>query len=827
MRRYVGWSGAVGLAVLSAALLASCGGGTNSTNSEPATRTPQFVLDPVGTTSNTGSLTMGVSKAGLDANRADRIVVFAQLLDPQRRPLVGVPVGFTTDFPDSSFIPDRTPPDGVTQDGFPASSALTDGDGIAQITVVAPSEPGRMAIVAATARNLRLSGLIFVNVYDVGFIPGDDGILAVIPVEIKVTDPSTGSRLQFVVIGGIPFTAQNQPPASAAVEPDVGFVFADLESPAMETPPFIIQNFNSGIGVADLVFNGRFPASVLYTLGGRVAGAHTFGLIDAAGQAATGTVTVEFTGLVITPETASIEVGQSQAFSLTGGVPPYNCIPSGGVLTPTTIPERGGTTVFTPDAILREGTFTILCTDQSGQTISAAVSITPLPAASPGSTAGPVVTPTPAREAERVEVSATPPTLNGPDGGTSTITARVLDQNFDPLAGVPVIFTLPGQSGDPTPTVPSIGTTTGVSDGNGQVSTILTVPTGTAPQFLTISAETDNGKVGSAQVGITSQTTTPSGDPARISAAILRNDACQLNQDGSYTAIISALVSDDNGNPVTTGVAVKWGPVTPAAFADVISESFTNAEVPCSVDQYRAGCSDLGLLLSISPQPGTATTCFTYDADRGGQAASVVATVAGTSITTSTNFTMPAPVVEPTPSPAPPVTTPTPAPPSVVPNFAALDVGKTQVFAVSGGVAPYTVSASGGTATPTTVPSSGSTFSYLATTPGNFTILVSDSNGQVTSAAVNNTAGSIIQVDKTGPLGVAFSAVETVTITGGGAPPYAITLTGGLGGSITGSPLPAPGSFDYNAPASPTSGQILITDSAASPNTLSISVFVP
>lgn len=828
MRRYVGWSGAVALMVLGAVGLSSCGGGTNSTNSDPAPRTPQFVLDPVGTTSNAGTLTMGVSKTGLDANRADRIVVFAQLLDPRRQPLVGVPVAFVADFADAEIQPGTDPVGGVAQSGFPSGGSLTDGNGIAQVTVIAPSTPGRMAIVAATSRNLRLSGLIYVNVFDVGFIPTEDGNPAVIPTEITVTDPSVGSQLQFVVVGGTPFTEENQPPASAEIEePDVGFVFADPSVAAQVTPPYLLENGSSGVGVAELVFNGRFPASVLYTLSGKVAGAHSFQIIDARGKTTTGTVTVEFTEVTITPETASIEVGQTQAFSVTGGVPPYSCTPSGGTLTPTLITERGGTTIFSPDEILREGTFTILCSDQAGQTVSASVSITPLPTASPQASGDPGPSPTPAREATRVEVFSVPPTLNGPDGGTATVTARVLDQNFNPLAGVAVIFSLAGQEPDPVPTVPSISPTTGVSDGNGQVSTILTVPEGTAPQFLIVSAETDNGKTGQVQVGITSQSTTPGGDPARISAALLRSDACQLNQDGTLTAIVSALVSDDNGNPVTTGVAVDWGPVSPAAFADVIAQSFTNADVPCNVSQYKAGCEDGGALLTISPQPGTATTCFTYAAARGGQQATVTATVAGTGISTTTSFTMPAEEIPPAPTPAPPVVTPSPGPPSVVPGFASLDVGQTQVFAVSGGVPPYTVNASGGTATPTTVPSSGGTFDYLATTPGNFTILVSDSNGQVASASVTNTAGSVIQVDKPGPLNVAFSASESITITGGGTPPYTITLTGGLGGSITGSPLPGPGTFDYNAPAIPTSGQVLITDSAGSPNTLSISITVP
>lgn len=828
MRRYVGWSGAMALVVCSAVGLSGCGGGggSNSTGAEPSEAGKTFVLDPVGTTSNSGTMTMGVSKTGLDANRADRLVVFARLLDPRGVPLVGVGVRFRANFDDARFQPSAEPD---PRDGFPAGSGITDGDGVAQSTVIAPATPGRMAIVAE-AGSLRLSGLIYVNVFDVGYIPGEGDAPTMIPTEITVSDPSIGSQLQFIVVGGTPFTAENRPPRGLASveEPETGFVY-QLDSVAQDVVlPYLLENPSSGIGLADLVFNGRFPASILYTLSGKVAGAHAFGVIDADGNSTTGTVTVEFTEVTITPESTTLEVGQTQALSLNGGVPPYSCTPSGGTLTPTLISERGGTTIFTPDEILRDATFTILCTDQAGQTVSASVSITPLPTPDPSSAPGGSPTPSAIpREATRVEVFGTPPTLNGPDGGTSTITARVLDQFFEPLAGVPVLFELAGESGEPTPTVPSISPTTGVTDGNGQAAVLLTVPEGTAPQFLIISAETSNGKTGQAQLGVTSQTTTPSGEPARISAALLRSDACQLNQDGTYTAIVSALVSDDNGNPVTTGVAVDWGPVTPEAFADVIGQSFTNAEIPCTVDQYKAGCTDEGLLLTISPQPGTATTCFTYALERAGQAASVTATITGTEISTTTTFTMPGPVAVPTPSPAPPVVTPTPGPPSLVPANATLDVGQTQTFAISGGVPPYSVSASGGTATPVTVPGSGGTFDYLAATVGNFTILVTDSNGAVASAGVNILAAVAIQVDKPGPLFVGFSATETITIVSGGTPPYTVTLGGGLGGSIIGSPLAGPGAFDYSAPGVPSAGTIVITDSAGPPNTLSISVAVP
>ena len=116
------------------------------------------------------------------------------------------------------------------------------------------------------------------------------------------------------------------------------------------------------------------------------------------------------------------------------------------------------------------------------------------------------------------------------------------------------------------------------------------------------------------------------------------------------------------------------------------------------------------------------------------------------------------------------------------------------------------------------------TLAVFRPTPGNFTILVSDSNGAVDTASVSNTAASAIDVDKPGPLNVAQSANEVITITGGGTPPYTISLTGGLGGMVSPMNLAAPGSFTYTAPAMSDSGSILITDSATNQRAIAVTV---
>lgn len=708
MRKFV--AGFVALFVVALASgLTNCGGG--GTDGGPPSRPPTFVLNPAGTSSNSGTFTLGLQRESIDANNSDTVGVVATLRDPIGLPLAGVPVVFSASFTDVSFIGGATP-DAVNP--FPSITTLTDNNGNAFATVRSGGTPGRLIITASAPRNMNLGGAIFLNLTDVGFISGD---LQVLPNEINVIDPAPGTQIQFLVLGGQPF----QDPS----------------------PPYMLQNASSGLGTAELLDDGQFPVVIEYTLtgrgGGNLEGSHVFTIVDAAGNSVSATVNVTFTELEIMPNTASLVTGQQQVFALTGGVPPYTCTPSGGTLTPTTILNSGGTTTFTAGEAIQSTTFTIVCSDQSGQVATASVTVAPVPSPSGGG-GTPVPTATP-QTASTVLVSANPPTVNGIDGGTSNITATVLDQNLNPIAGVNVVFTIEGQQDEPPASVPTLSSQTAVTDGNGQAVTVLNVPAGTPPQFLTVVATTV-GASGSGTVPITSQRTQPSGPPARISVALV-NQGFGDNNDGTYVTVFSALVTDVNGNPVDDGVQIDWGPITPNSAA-VTSPSFTNGLPPCNVDPYER---DTGI--DISPQPGTAITCVIYPTSLVRFAGSLKATVVGTSIMTTTSFSFPGPAApEPTPrpsvapptnSPAPtqtPAPTPTPAPPQVVPSNASLAIGQSQVFAITRGVPPYTVNASGGTAVPSTVPNTGGTFTYTKNQPGSFTIVVVDSLGAVGTATV-------------------------------------------------------------------------------------------
>jgi len=701
MRKYV--SGLVALlAVTMAAGLVNCGGG--GTDGGPSERPPTFVLNAAGTTSNSGTLTMGLDRDSIDANNADRVTVVARLTDPLGDPIGGVLIQFQASFPDVTFLGAQLDPD----EFFPTAFAPTDGNGVAQITVQAGGTPGRLAVQALAPRNFALGSLIFLTLTDVGFISGD---LQVLPNEINVIDPAAGTMIEFLITGGSPFRAPE--------------------------PPYVLQNASSSLGTAELLDDGFFPVPVKYTLtgrgGGALEGTHAFTIVDGAGNAVSATVNVTYTELTIAPTTSTLVTGQTQVFALTGGVPPYTCTPSGGTLTPTTILESGGTTIFTAGPVIQTTAFTVVCSDQSGQIATATINVAPLPSPSGGGTPVPSATP---QSPTTVVVQANPPTLNGIGGGTSNITATVLDQNLNPIAGTNVLFTLGGQSGTPTAQVPSLSNFTSVTDGAGQAVTVLTVPGGTPPQFLTVTAQAGNAS-GSGQIGVTSQSTQPPGPPARLTAALFKVGAFGDNNDGTFVTILSALVTDANGNPVADGVEVDWGPVQPNT-ATVFSPSFTNGQPPCNTAPYTSGTG-----LAINPQPGTALTCLIYPASIADLSGTVRVSVAGTTLTTTTPISFPGPeepqptprpsVAPPTPTPGP---TPSPLPPLVVPSSASLAIGQSQVFAITRGVPPYTVNASGGTVVPSTVPSTGGTFTYTKTQPGNFTVVVVDSVGAVGTAQV-------------------------------------------------------------------------------------------
>ena len=123
----------VAIALAAALMAARCGDGTGGA---PASRTPQFVLDPPGSTSRSGSLRMGVTRESVAADDAARIEVFATVVDPRGAPVVEVPITFRASFGDVRFL-------GAAEivGGAPTAEQPTDGAGTARVTLRAEALP--------------------------------------------------------------------------------------------------------------------------------------------------------------------------------------------------------------------------------------------------------------------------------------------------------------------------------------------------------------------------------------------------------------------------------------------------------------------------------------------------------------------------------------------------------------------------------------------------------------------------------------------------------------------------------------------------------------
>jgi hypothetical protein len=157
------------------------------------------------------------------------------------------------------------------------------------------------------------------------------------------------------------------------------------------------------------------------------------------------------------------------------------------------------------------------------------------------------------------------------------------------------------------------------------------------------------------------QTPTPTLPAAHIQLALFVNQASN-NNDGTFSSVISAVVTDANGAAVNNDVPVQFSLVAPVpAGVSVTSPGLTGRAAPCVLD------------FTVPPQPGDALSCVKYNSELSGQTVTVQALVAGLPPVTRT-ITLPdvrtatptrtftfTPTVTPTPSMTP-TQTPTPTP---------------------------------------------------------------------------------------------------------------------------------------------------------------------
>lgn len=535
-----------------------------------------------------------------------------------------------------------------------------------------------------------------------------------------------------------------------------------------------------------------------------VAGPSTGTLVctDSGGNVASVAIAIESTAPSIIPQAASLGSGQSQAFAITDGQPPYACTASLGSVSPAMVEQRGGTTTYTAPVVGAPATDTLLCTDALGQVATATITIAP-----PTPTPGPEPTPTP-EPVETIVVRANPASIDGVAGGTSLVTATVLDARNQPLPGVTVLFEIVGDPEEPTDTVPSVSPILATTGPDGVATTTLTVPPGTAPQFVVVRG-TALGVSGEAQVGITSRTGDDAGPPARVNAALFKANGYGDNNDGTYVTVLSALVTDADGNPVIDGTRVDWTNVTPPG-ATVFSPTFTNGLPPCDIGPYE---DETGL--AVVPQPGTALTCLIYPAGYAFDPGSVKVSVPGTTVSIIAPFRFPGPAPSITPTPVP---TPSPTPsPTAVPVAAIVVLPD-----------PGTVDgAVGGTSVITATvldaenrPMSGVTVRFEVESPGSDPsvprptisplLAVTGAAGRATSTLAVP-PGSPVQfvVVKATARGVSGATQVAVNVQGGG--------TGGVPTSLTATLLKAGAFGDNNDGTFVTVLSALVTDAEGNP----------
>src|SRR5262249_44301384 len=287
--------------------------------------------------------------------------------------------------------------------------------------------------------------------------------------------------------------------------------------------------------------------------------------------------------LAIFPPQVTLDQGQSNTFVIVGGTPPYNIVANGGTANPTIVAASGGSFIYTAGAVA--GTFTIIATDSANQVAQATVTISPTSA-----------------QVATIVLVANPSSVNGVTGGTSALTATVLNATNQPIPNVSVLFETD------TGTVNPITVTTNAS---GQAVSTLTIAAGTPAGVAQVTASA-GGKSDSINVNIVTSSTGSAGPPADIFVDLFANRSGD-NNDGTCTTILSALVVDAKGNPVNDGTQVAWA-VTPTILGNipvsVTSPSFTNQNPLCDTSSYTNSSTGTGL--PLTPQPGDALTCLKY-----------------------------------------------------------------------------------------------------------------------------------------------------------------------------------------------------------------------
>ena len=334
--------------------------------------------------------------------------------------------------------------------------------------------------------------------------------------------------------------------------------------------------------------------------------------------------------------------GATQAFVVTGGSPPFTVFTGGGCVSATQIPASGGSFTFTAGNTL--GDFSVTVTDALGRTVSAGITVLgpPTPSVTPTGppTATPTIAPPAIAPASTTLFAGTgaPPSCNG------------VKRTFVVTGGAPPFSLSASGVGCLNPSTIQV---TGES---------FTYTSGNEVGNFVITATDSLGRIATTNVA-------QQGAPASFMSVDLFAERRADNGDGSFTSILTALLTDSSGATVPDGVPVEFSLVVPVAGVSITSPGFTNQAANC----------DLNGLTAV-PQPGDALACIKYVSSRQGSTITVRAratTADGGIIVAEQTITLPdtrpTPTVTITPTPQPsstPTVSPTVTPfPSGVATF--------------------------------------------------------------------------------------------------------------------------------------------------------------
>ena len=572
------WLGTVLGAAAAAAIVVSCGG-TGGGGGSKGNPDQQFVLN----SNNTARLTLNVNPNSVDANKSDRIGLVALLTDPTGRGISGVTITFTSDVDDIepgtsgdiTFIPNQ-----VASNGRNFGQAVTDASGRADIIAVAGSFPTSTGDIVGT-------GAFFAEP------PSPFGLRAQMPItlyDIGFIDPVNGA---LAVI----------PTGAELVEPAPGdAVFFNVVG---GTPPYLLKNEVTTIGTAEL-------------------GQHCLpGCTENGGTLCVGSPCQKDADCNLNASATPAGVCSAPVKRCLASCRGTNCAGSrcatdadcnDGSPTPADVcKDAGQGIVLVINDNPADGSDVFTVEDSAGGSVNVTV------------TASFVCGNGVARGNEQCDLASVNASVCASYGLPAGCTLQQVGVGFCTAHGITNPTTVTTDCNDCALTLNCEGTG-GPTPGGGAT---FTPGGGVATPSPTPTA---GGAGTPTPVG-----TPGSGVPSNLSLALLTNGSGD-NNDGTLTTVVSATVTDINGNQVPDGTTVLFGISGATHGAVVFSPSTTNTAAPCDVSNFEQATN-----ITVLPQSGVAKTCVTYPTGSATQPITLTAVSGAASDSASFNLPNPPP----------------------------------------------------------------------------------------------------------------------------------------------------------------------------------------